>query len=726
MVWRAPMRAPIPSRRSLPRATVVLALLLAAGFAASPFVLGGCNSPVQGGRRNVELGADLSFDGLTGSFSVSGTADLVVPIADGFTGAIIAPAGFNPNIDAITLNGVPVPITTVVSPTSRALLTNEAQAQGVYGPGESLVFFTTTTPVVIQDGDRIEVAATVVTTAGPAQSPQVGFIATNNADLADGAPLVNAQVADILGAFQPGGDPSRLPPGAAAWEAVNPEIAHSDGIRALPGAPNPQGWPVLHPLQLSALGLSFAAPNVCFAIAGHGYCTGCSPPHADPAPGPPATVSACGHLVVKFLPNLTATLEAPPQTFVLSGGSVSLTATVSTTGLLVRRLDFRSDGVTFTSAPIPPGASTALYTPLSVSQTSNVQLDVLAVDWDGLTYVTPPQTLTVVAPLGQTVDVPLSAVIAGTGISATSTLTGGLPPFVAELRFDDLLVDTVEGSAGPFTLVFDTPSASPLTTGTLSVQTIDSAGQVVSQSSSVTIVPPIGAALNLSASAVPAGSSVSATVTVLGGLPPITAQALVDGSLSGTPQTGASPFVFVIPTVPGAPTRVYSVAGTARDAMVLPQSVTTTASSFTATGPETRPQVVLVAPPPEIQVIAGQGLTMTASVQLGYGGIPLVVFRQGTQIVGADTDGANGFSIIYAVPLPQGGGATQGIPVSLTAEATDSIGQVGVSPPVQIFVVSAAVSIPVIGAAAVAALVALLGGVGAWLLWQRRRSTPLA
>jgi hypothetical protein len=97
-----------------------------------------------------------------------------------------------------------------------------------------------------------------------------------------------------LGRDDPRGPP---PTGAIAWAVVNPQIGHVDGPFALPGAPNPQGLPVLLPSSFSG---QWAQPDLCPFIHLHGSFRG----HADPAPGPPTTQSACGHgaLIYVFPP----------------------------------------------------------------------------------------------------------------------------------------------------------------------------------------------------------------------------------------------------------------------------------------------------------------------------------------------------------------------------------------------------------------------------------------
>ena len=93
-----------------------------------------------------------------------------------------------------------------------------------------------------------------------------------------------------------GADPLAPPPaGAVAWRTRNSEIevtpstplGHIDGPFALPGAPNPLALPVGSPAALT----NWVPVDVCLFIHLHGIFSG----HFDPAPGPPTTVSACGH-----------------------------------------------------------------------------------------------------------------------------------------------------------------------------------------------------------------------------------------------------------------------------------------------------------------------------------------------------------------------------------------------------------------------------------------------
>ena len=86
-------------------------------------------------------------------------------------------------------------------------------------------------------------------------------------------------------------DPFALPPpGAVAWKLVNPDIGHEDGPFALPGAPNPDGLPVLHPLD-DFSGAFWIPPDLFPFFHLHGPFQG----HDDPAPGPQETESAGGH-----------------------------------------------------------------------------------------------------------------------------------------------------------------------------------------------------------------------------------------------------------------------------------------------------------------------------------------------------------------------------------------------------------------------------------------------
>ena len=87
------------------------------------------------------------------------------------------------------------------------------------------------------------------------------------------------------------GDPFSPPPNAVAWKVVNIDIEHEDGPFALPGKPNPNGYPVLDPASFF-----WSDPDAC--LYKHLHST--FPPlsnlvHSDPAPGPPATIFSCGH-----------------------------------------------------------------------------------------------------------------------------------------------------------------------------------------------------------------------------------------------------------------------------------------------------------------------------------------------------------------------------------------------------------------------------------------------
>jgi hypothetical protein len=96
-----------------------------------------------------------------------------------------------------------------------------------------------------------------------------------------------------------GTNPAVVPAGAAAWRVRNPDIGHIDGPFALPGAENPLALPVAAPCLpggpsgclTTGRGGSWAGTDVCVFIHLHGPFEG----HDDPAPGPPATTSACGH-----------------------------------------------------------------------------------------------------------------------------------------------------------------------------------------------------------------------------------------------------------------------------------------------------------------------------------------------------------------------------------------------------------------------------------------------
>jgi len=84
------------------------------------------------------------------------------------------------------------------------------------------------------------------------------------------------------------------PTDAVAWATVNTLIDHMDGPFALPGQPNPLNLPVLDPADFSG---QWADADLCPFVHLHGSFNG----HSDPAPGPPATESACGHGALIYL-----------------------------------------------------------------------------------------------------------------------------------------------------------------------------------------------------------------------------------------------------------------------------------------------------------------------------------------------------------------------------------------------------------------------------------------
>ena len=93
---------------------------------------------------------------------------------------------------------------------------------------------------------------------------------------------------------------------AVAWRVRNPDIGHIDGPFALPGASNPLGLPVEDPCSAidpgtgkcvtTSVGGGWADPDICLFVHLHGLANG----HGDPAPGPPTTLSACGHGVLEY------------------------------------------------------------------------------------------------------------------------------------------------------------------------------------------------------------------------------------------------------------------------------------------------------------------------------------------------------------------------------------------------------------------------------------------
>jgi hypothetical protein len=156
---------------------------------------------------------------------------------------------------------------------------------------------------------------------------------------------------------QVGADPSEPPPtGAIAWRTVNPDIGHGDGPFALPGVPNPDGLPVLPVLFPGA---QWVPPDRCPFIHLHGPFRG----HGDPAPGPPDTVSACGHgaLVYIFAQAPTARFTATPSPAACKQ-AVQFNASTSTPGsggIVSYQWNFGDGMGATTTAPMTTHAYTA-------------------------------------------------------------------------------------------------------------------------------------------------------------------------------------------------------------------------------------------------------------------------------------------------------------------------------------------------------------------------------
>jgi hypothetical protein len=115
-----------------------------------------------------------------------------------------------------------------------------------------------------------------------------GDIDTTPPDDGDGTPTLSFS--------ELGADPAITPVDAVAWRIRNPEIGHVDGPFALPGYESLM-FPVAIPCASStgcvatSRGGTWATGPECSFPHLHGPFEG----HADPAPGPPQTVSGCGH-----------------------------------------------------------------------------------------------------------------------------------------------------------------------------------------------------------------------------------------------------------------------------------------------------------------------------------------------------------------------------------------------------------------------------------------------
>ncbi len=523
------------------------------------------------------------------------------------------------------------------------------------------------------------------------------------------------QLAANPAAFQPGGSPDIKPQGASAWKTLNPVGLHSDGPFALPGEPNPDGLQVLDPPQIVSNGPSWANPNPgCVLISAHGSYTA-PPPHADPQP------TGCGHGTLVYLPQVTSSLVDPPAgTLVRAGDSVTFTAIPTTTGLGVDRVEFSLADALVAGASAPPWSS--VVTPQGVTLSADVSAYAVAFDHDGAQRSSTAISLTLVAPLELTLPTPLPAiVVGGQAVTWTVNVSGGLEPFVVDLEADSQIVDTQSGPAHSFVWSY-TPQISPEPrTILLRLVARDAALQTAETPNfQVLVAPELEASLALSDSAVLAGSPVTATLDVTG-TAPFTGTLRVDNIPHET-QVGSPPFTFIYATAPSPTTQVVLLSASVLDSSV-PQSLTVSAQPLTAVGTSAPPFVVLTAPLPGIEVLEGAAVTFSAVVVGGVGGVPTVRFLANDEQVGEDATAGDGFTFVWDsdadVGEPPPPLTLEVVPVDLSAEAEDTLGQTGQSPPVGITVVRVP-QIPALGGAALVALAVLLGSVAAHAALRRR------
>ncbi len=696
---------------------VALVAALLGGLAGAPFVLGGCNTPVQGDPFDVVRNVEADFNGATQTTSVTGTATgLSAPIVDKVTVGILAPTGVTPNIPVVTKNGFPVSVTFGFEPTVTAVLEVELQTAGVYSPpGEQMYVFETLIPLVISNGDVIAVSVQQ-TPPGPATfSNRLGAGGMLRSDIDDGTPYDTLQYVDNPVAYVVGGSPAIKPSGAAAWKTVNLAIGHSDGPLALPEQPNPNGSQVLDPLQIATLGpLVWANPDACKHVHAHGSWLAV-PPHGDPQP------TICGHGALLYFPYVTSSLIFPPDDSILLAGNIAtLTASPTTTGFGVKRVDYHVDSVLAGSVTASPWSFE--YTAPGVTTTRSVPWSAIAVDHNGVTATSEIFDLTLVAPLELMLSNPPTVVVGGVGgATLTADVTGGLPPLAVDLEVDNLIVDTQTGLS-PFLLSYQ-PAATPTPyVVALRVLARDSVTQTASSPFfDVTVAPMLSGALTLARRAVVAGDSVTVTADVVG-LPPYAVTFLANQVPFDSQVSGASTVVSSFSTPLAPATQLYQIRASVLDSV--PQSATLTAApDLTAVGTAAPPFVMLTEPVAGLEVLEGGGVTINAEVVGGVGGVARVDFFGNDEPIGSDTRPGDGFRMLWVADPTVGPGIPTGsaVPVDLRAVAEDMLGQTGNSDLVGILVLRGA-EIPALGGAALGALTALVAGVGVYAAVRRRRS----
>jgi hypothetical protein len=698
---------------------VSLVVGVAAGLTGAPFVLGGCSVP----QKPAVIVGPPTHDPDTGTTAFStATADPIVPINDEVVIGAIAASGNELVALDVMVEGIPVPTTDVVPPAEATALENAAIAQGVFDPlTQAIVFRKSVGGVTVTSGDSLSITYRATDPFGPAASPQFSVVLVFEDDLGT-APLPIHFVPNPA-AFVLGGTPSFAPQGAVAWKIEHPSFPHTDGPFALPGAPNPNLYPVLDPPQIGITGMYWVGPHAPFCAYWHPHGLAILPPipHPDPDGG------GCGHGALKWLPEVSLDVHssAPPGSTVFTSMPLFVTGTVSTSGLDVDRTEVYFGGILQGTDPGSGSFEIPFLVP-SLPANTTVDLTTIAYDHDDATAsATIP--LNYVAPMTLNLDgLQDGLALAEETANFTLDITNGAVDYQASLFIQDVLAAQQTGPS-PIQLPWTAPSVSTPTAFLARVDVVDGVSQTGTIEFPFTVVPRLGGQIDLYPTpTVPAGGQVSvslvATGTAMSGT--FSANGLPFDSFAG--GSGTYPTIYL--TAPSPVTTPLQISAELFDS-AFSQSATVTAAPLFVIGSDDTIQVVITVPLGGSEVLENTSVPVSGQLMGGYNGLSVARLYADGQLQSTVTVASATVDFNWQANLPgpgiqslqslQGEGSS-GMPVALTVDAVDSVGQVGTSAPVVVYVLPAGGQIPALGAGALAALTALVCGIGIHAAIRRR------
>jgi hypothetical protein len=701
---------------------VSLVVGVVAGLSGAPFVLSGCFDPRP---LAIQVG-EPTQDPDTGETAFPPVeANPIAPVNDVVYFGPVAATGHDLVDLDFQINGTPVTIIDTIDPTVTAAIEAAAEAQGFYTPGaQTISILGSDGPVSIQAGDDLSLSYQANGPFGPATTPQFSVVVVFADDLGT-APLVLHFVPNPA-AFTFLSDPNFAPVGAVAWEIEHPTLPHFDGPFALPGAPNLVGYPVLHPLQIPLYGMFWVEPHIPFCKYWHAHGVHNVPGnvHGDPDGG------GCGHGAFKWISFLDMDVDEPADGLpVLVGQALDVSGTSSTTGRAVDRVEVRIDGNLLGTAT----GGGAFNIPITVPPfTANgpIDLTVTGFDWDGASG---SQTIELdgVAPLDLSFFDPAESVLAGEVKDLGVEIFHGAPNYSVTTRLDDVIIADLTGPGPTFPAGFVAAKVAVPTLVTARVDVTDAMDQTLTRFLPVTISPILAAEFSALPPSVPAGAIVPVELTATGTA--VSGTFFANGAPFDAFAGGGGTYLTNYATTPSPVTIQLDFSAEVFDG-AFSQQTTVTAVPIFVIGSNDAIQSAITSPLPGIEVLEGTILPVIGQLSGGYNGFALArLYADGQQEAAITTPtGSAEFDWearipgagIQGLPLFQGEGQGQGspgVPVALTIDAVDSVGQVGTSAPVVVYVLPAGGQIPALGGAALAALAALVAGVGIRATLRRPR-----